>query len=176
MSWGAIWAGVFLALVVQIMLNMLGMGVGAVSVDPRPAELQTAGWAAFAWWAIAGVIAAFAGGWLAGLLAARSGGLHGLMAWAVSAVIVIAAVGLAAGGTAGILGGIAGPSVAGYVDRNTPARAETTGARARTEAAQTAVGTMMLGSFVALLLGGAAAFAGGRLGQNPPRAVDRALD
>jgi multisubunit Na+/H+ antiporter MnhB subunit len=95
-AWSAVVAGVFVALVVHILLNMLGAGIGASSMEvrtPTQGEAQAIGWGAFAWWSISGIIAAFAGGWAAGLLAAGqgspNGALHGFLSWAVTTVVVI---------------------------------------------------------------------------------------
>jgi hypothetical protein len=66
-TWQAILAGVFMSLVVQILLTMLGFGVGLLSVDIPTADAAPAGagWAAFVWWAASGIIAAFIGGAIA---------------------------------------------------------------------------------------------------------------
>ena len=64
MSWSAIVAGVVASLVVQILLVMLGVGVGLISIDSSSASTAPVGvsWAAFLWWALAGIVAAFIGG------------------------------------------------------------------------------------------------------------------
>jgi hypothetical protein len=80
--WGAVVGGVFLTLVVHILLNLLGAGIGAVSMDvrtPTEGEAQAVGWGAFAWWSISGIIAAFAGGWAAGVLARAAGSENGAL-------------------------------------------------------------------------------------------------
>ena len=66
-TWQAILAGVFMSLVVQILLTMLGFGIGLLSVDIPTADSVSAGagWAAFVWWAVSGIIAAFIGGVIA---------------------------------------------------------------------------------------------------------------
>ena len=74
--WSAVIGGIFVALVVHILLNMLGAGIGAASLDiraPTQGEVQGIGWGAFAWWSVAGIVAAFAGGWAAGVLASAIG-------------------------------------------------------------------------------------------------------
>ena len=40
-SWGAIFAGVAVALVVQLLLNLLGAGVGAAVIDPGTSAVST---------------------------------------------------------------------------------------------------------------------------------------
>jgi hypothetical protein len=50
-AWSAVVAGVFVALVVHILLNMLGAGIGASSMEvrtPTQGEAQAIGWGTFA--------------------------------------------------------------------------------------------------------------------------------
>jgi hypothetical protein len=63
-TWSAVLAGVFSSLVVQILLTMLGLGIGLIAIDvPTAASAPaTSGWAAFVWWSVSGIIAAFIGG------------------------------------------------------------------------------------------------------------------
>jgi hypothetical protein len=150
-SWGAVIGGVFVALVVHILLNMLGVGIGAASIDvgEKSAEAaQTLSWSAFAWWSISGIIAAFVGGWVAGNSAevggSIEGGFHGFLSWAVTTVLIVAFAALAAGGAAAAAGALLSPL--------------------STATAQTAFATFTLASLVALLIGAAAAIWGGWLG------------
>jgi hypothetical protein len=159
-SWAAVAGGVFVALIVHILLNMLGAGIGAASIDVTPAEgeAQTIGWGAFAWWSISGIIAAFAGGWAAGLLSSgygsRDGGIHGFLSWAVTTVIVVASSALAAGTAAAAISALFAP-LSTAVAR----------LQADAETAQTALATFTLASVLALLIGAAAAtWAGDRAG------------
>ena len=154
-SWAAVIGGVFIALIVHILLNMLGAGVGAASVDLREQSDQavaTLSWGAFAWWSISGIIAAFFGGWAAGGFASTSataeGGVHGFLSWAVTSVLIVTFGALAAGGAA-----------AAVISPLTTATAQLQGA---TDEAQTAFATFSLASFVALVIGAAAAVLGGR--------------
>ena len=39
-SWGAVLAGVVVALVAQLILNMIGIGVGASTLDPARARMK----------------------------------------------------------------------------------------------------------------------------------------
>jgi hypothetical protein len=63
-TWSAVLAGVFASLVVQILLTMLGFGIGLLAIDIPTATASPAGagWAAFVWRAVSGIIAAFIGG------------------------------------------------------------------------------------------------------------------
>src|SRR5262245_45714121 len=96
-TWSAVLAGVFASLGLQILLTMLGFGVGLLSVDVSTASEapKTAGWIAFVWWAVSGIIAAFIGGAVAAANspdqsdAGRVG--HAMAAWAVAIVVVVGA-------------------------------------------------------------------------------------
>jgi hypothetical protein len=159
-AWGAVVGGVVVALVVHILLNMLGAGVGAVSMDlktPTQGEAQAVGWGAFVWWSISGIIAAFVGGWTAGVLATASGssngGLHGFLSWAVTTVLVVTGAAVATGTAAVAIGAMFAP-----LPTLTERPQETS------EAAQTAIAAFSIASVVALLIGAVAATWGGRLG------------
>lgn len=115
-SWGAILAGVAGALVVHLLLNLLGVGIGAASMDAYSdlPQAETFSWTAYGWWTASGVISALVGGMIAGWLAGRSSfrmqGLgHGLMSWAVSVLIVSTTLMMIAGGATSLVTSAAGP-------------------------------------------------------------------
>jgi hypothetical protein len=180
-SWAAVLAGVAAALVVQVLLTMLGLGIGLINLDTSSAAATPVGvsWGAFAYWAIAGIIAAFIGGWVAGAMTAPgTGAAHGLAAWAVTTLIVVGAATLAAGTTASIAGQLVGPTATSVARLNDLTSDTEGGATQRgaarqqeLETARKAVASGMLASFIALLIGAAAAFAGGRMG-SPTHVVD----
>lgn len=119
LSWGAIIAGAVLALVLQLLLSMLGAGIGLSTIDPlRGGDTPSAGAlgaGAGLWWVVSGLIAAGIGGWLAGKLSdsAYDGdrAWHGLLAWAVSTLVTAYFLGSAASslvsGAASTIGGVA---------------------------------------------------------------------
>jgi hypothetical protein len=118
-SWGAVLAGVVIALVTQLILNLLGLGIGASTFDPAAGtgpSAATFSVGAGLWWIISGILAALAGGYAAGRLAGQpkeaSGGWHGLTAWALATLIIFALLtttaGAIAGGALRFLGGLAG--------------------------------------------------------------------
>jgi hypothetical protein len=155
--WGAVVGGVFVALIVHIVLNMVGAGVGAVSMEaPTEGEAQAIGWGAFAWWSVSGIIAAFVGGWAAGVLAgangSSNGGLHGFLSWAVTTVLVVIGAAIATGTAAAVIGAMFAP-LPTVTERPQEA----------SEAAQTAVALFSLASVFALLIGAIAATWAGRL-------------
>ena len=96
-SWGAVLAGVVVALVAQLILNMIGIGIGASTLDPAGGAAENPTAAGFTigaaiWWTLSGVLAALAGGYAAGRLAGKptksTAGWHGLTAWAFTTLVV----------------------------------------------------------------------------------------
>ena len=156
--------GVFAALVTQLMLSLLIVGLGltaadtaAVAAPGTPQETGAVAWSAFAGWTITGIIGAFVGGAVAGWMAGAvdgSPGFHGLATWAITTVVVAVAAGLLAG-TGSAVAAMAGP----YFD--TPARGQFS--PAELEAAANTAGVMALASFVALALGAIAAYLGAQM-------------
>jgi hypothetical protein len=125
-SWGAIFAGVVVALVVQALLTMLGVGIGIATLDAGTSnnpDGSTFSIAAGIWYVLAGIIAAFAGGYvsarMSGKIMPTTGALHGLTTWALTTLLVIyfltssvgALVGGVFSGVASALGG-AGQTIA----------------------------------------------------------------
>lgn len=93
-SWGAILAGTAVALVVQLALNLLGLALGASTIDPvdhSTPEAKTLGMGAVAWMGISSLISLFLGGWVAGRLAGMPDNtdamLHGLITWALVTLV-----------------------------------------------------------------------------------------
>jgi hypothetical protein len=123
-SWGAVFGGVVIALATQLILNLLGVGIGAATFDPASstnASATTFSLGAAIWWTLSGILAALAGGYAAGRLAGQpkeaSGGWHGLTAWALSTLVIFAllttTLGSIAGGALGFLGNVAGGAAQG---------------------------------------------------------------
>lgn len=98
-SWGAIFAGAFVAIAVQTLLTLLGAGIGMIVVgNQSPGQGPGTGMtiAAGVWWLISGIISLFCGGLVAGRLSGvalpMEGMLHGLAVWALTTVISLFAV------------------------------------------------------------------------------------
>jgi hypothetical protein len=132
-SWGAVLAGVVVALVTQLILNLFGIGIGAATLDPVSGdnpEAATFSIGAGIWWTLSGIIASLAGGYAAGRLAGKpkesTAGWHGLTAWAMTTLVIFYLLTSAIGG---VLGGA----------YNTVAGALGTVAQGAGGAAQTAV-------------------------------------
>jgi hypothetical protein len=165
-SWSAVILGTIASLIFQVLLVMIGFGVGLLSISVPTAEnAPTAvSWAVFCWWAVSGVISAFAGGWVAAnfseTFTAEARAAHGLVAWALATLLVVAAAGF---GTANsIAGDLGGPTttVIGQYRTLSEARGATRPTQAQLEQARRSLALAMIGSFVALLVGAGASVAG----------------
>jgi hypothetical protein len=113
-SWSSILAGVTAAIAVQLLLNLLGIAVGAGTINPQQGQQPGQGLAVGAaiWFVLSSIIALFVGGWIAGRLAGTSnkkdGALHGFVTWALASLVLFyllsSAVGGLVGGAASVLG------------------------------------------------------------------------
>jgi hypothetical protein len=121
-SWGAILTGVVVALATQVLLSMLGAGLGLAAIEPtQPAgenpDASTVGIGATLWWALSGIIASLAGGWVAARLAGvpnrETGMLHGLATWAVATLVVLYMLSSAATSVIGGAFNVVGQTVSG---------------------------------------------------------------
>jgi hypothetical protein len=108
-SWGAVLAGVVIALTAQLLLNLLGVGIGLATVDPSAAannpDPKTFSIGVGIWWAVSGIIAALIGGYAAGRLSGTpkesTTGWHGLIAWAGATLVVFYLLSTALGAVVG---------------------------------------------------------------------------
>jgi hypothetical protein len=171
-SWGAVFAGIAISLVTQLLLNMLGIGIGAATINPATGDnpsVTTFSLGAAFWWTISGIIAAFLGGHAAGRLSGRpkesTAGWHGLTTWAVTTIIVFflltstigAVVGGALGAVKSTVGGVgraaletAAPAVTntdvfGDIERQIRERSGGTDPQALRDAAVSAMRAVVLG-------------------------------
>jgi hypothetical protein len=129
-SWSSILAGVTAAIAVQLLLNLLGIGVGAATINPQQGQQAGQGLAVGAaiWFVISIIISLFVGGWIAGRLAGvpnkKDGALHGFVTWALASLVLFyllsTAVGGLLGGAASVLGQTASLAARG-VQAVTPA-------------------------------------------------------
>lgn len=119
MSWGAVVAGTVIAVVAQLVLSLIGAGIGFSTIDPLryngSPDASTFGIGAAIWWAISSILALYAGGWVAGHLAGSpeksDGALHGLLAWGLATILtaylLASAIGSVVGGAASTVGAAA---------------------------------------------------------------------
>jgi hypothetical protein len=113
-SWSSIFAGVTAVIAVQLLLNLLGIGVGAATINPQQGQQPGQGLAVGAaiWFVLSSIISLFVGGWIAGRLAGtpnkKDAALHGFVTWALASLVLFyllsTAVGGLVGGAAGVLG------------------------------------------------------------------------
>ena len=118
-TWGAVFAGVVVAVSVQLLLGILGAGIGLTMVDP--VEGTTPGAAGFGigagiYWLVTTVLALGAGGYaaarVAGVVERFDALIHGLVVWGVTLILTLylltSAVGGIIGGAFRTVGAVAG--------------------------------------------------------------------
>ncbi|WP_267378953.1 hypothetical protein [Sphingomonas sp. GC_Shp_6] len=125
LSWGAVLGGVVIAIAVQLVLGILGAGIGLTMVDPVAGTTPGAtgfGIGAGVYWLITTIVALGAGGYAAARVAGvheRFDALvHGMVVWGVTLILTLylltSAVGGIIGGafrTVGAVAGAAGTAV-----------------------------------------------------------------
>ena len=123
-SWAAIFGGVILVVAVQVLLSLLGAGIGLGTVDVKSGstpDASTLGIGAGLWWIISSLIALAFGGyvsaWLAGIELRWDGMLHGLVTWGIATMLTLylltSAVGGLLGGGFSALGSLVGAAGSG---------------------------------------------------------------
>jgi hypothetical protein len=113
-SWAAVFAGVVVILCVQLGLSLLGVGIGASTINPLTEKSPAAGLGVGSgiWLIVSTLIALYVGGLVAGRLAGMprrlDGSLHGILAWGLAtlatAYILTASVAGLIGGAANMIG------------------------------------------------------------------------
>lgn len=95
-SWAAVLAGFFAAIACQYLLGLLGLSIGLTSIEPATEgvpSVETFSTGIIIWWIVSGIISLFAGGLIAGRLAdvhiRLDGALNGLVAWCLTAVLMM---------------------------------------------------------------------------------------
>jgi hypothetical protein len=95
-SWGAIFAGLFLIVAVQLILSLLGIAIGLSTVRPADPANPSAGalsLGAALWWIASNWTALVLGGYVASRLAQGAnvvdGILHGFVTWALALVVAV---------------------------------------------------------------------------------------
>ncbi|WP_188657510.1 hypothetical protein [Sphingomonas metalli] len=118
-SWGAIFAGVVIAVAVQLLLGILGTGIGLSMVDPVEGTTPGAtgfGIGAGLYWLVTTIVALGAGGYAAarvsGVTERFDALVHGLVVWGVTLILTLylltSAVGGIIGGAFRTVGNVAG--------------------------------------------------------------------
>jgi hypothetical protein len=130
-SWAAIFGGVILVVAVQLLLSLLGAGIGLGTVNTNGGTTPNAsslGMGAGIWWVVSSVIALAFGGyvaaWLAGIELRWDGMLHGLITWGIATLVTVylltSAIGGIVGGGFSALGSVASTAGAGVKDAAQP--------------------------------------------------------
>lgn len=156
--WGPIWAGLLLALGIQLVLGMIGLAVALSSYNPSAANFAARVTSTLSIWSVvSALIALFVGGFIAGRMAAvlglRNGLVQGSVVWALAVIIGLV---LSAFGVAGVLGSVT--NIGTLMARG----AMLTGPEATTLVRSAAAGTWW--AVVGAILAWAAAAGGGILG------------
>jgi hypothetical protein len=130
LSWGAILAGVALSLITQLLLNLLGVALGAASLAPMTGATPSAAaisTGAGIWLALSSILSALLGGYAAGKFSGTqnesTAGWHGLTTWALTTLLLTYLLSTAAGGLLGGLGG----GLGGAAKSTAQSAAQTTG-------------------------------------------------
>ena len=116
-SWSAIFAGVTVAVAVQLVLSLLGAGIGLGLIEPMSSgtpEAGSLGLGTGLWWLVSNLLALGAGGytaaWLAGNTLRFDGMLHGIVTWGVTLLLTFylltTAIGGLIGGAFSMVGGV----------------------------------------------------------------------
>jgi len=132
-SWGAIFLGLVVTIAVQILLGLLGVGLGFALVDPSDPMMGLSGWGfgTSLYVIIVQLIALFVGGYVAARInpsiTAMTAMIHGLAIWAlatISMVIIgVTSAGAAVGGLSSAvatMGNAAGSTVEAVVPDDIP--------------------------------------------------------
>lgn len=120
LSWGAIFAGLVTAVVVQVILSLLGLAIGFGALNFQAAQpFQGVSIGAAIWAIVTVLLSLFAGGLvaghLAGVLSRFDGALHGMLVWGLSVIVAIWAVSTGVSTILGGIFGVAGQTVAATI-------------------------------------------------------------
>jgi len=113
-SWPAIFSGVLVTIVSQILLSLLGIGIGLGAIHPFNSNetMQTVSSATIAWWSITMLVSLFLGGWTTGkMYIPKFKGeltMHGLLTWSTftvfSFIMLATSFGMLISGTGNLVG------------------------------------------------------------------------
>lgn len=187
-SWGALFAGALVALMVMVLLNLLGVAIGAATMEVGVAQTGF-GIGAGIWWGVSLLLGLFAGGWVAGRLSNSidrgEGILHGVVTWSLFVFGSLLLLGTVAGQMLGGAFSFLSQNLSAMIQQNqviqqvesmlgetTVSQEALTDAQAQaTIAAQQATDALAMGAtwaFVALLLGLVVCAMGSLLGAAMP--------
>jgi hypothetical protein len=130
-SWAAVAGGIVLVVVLQLLLSLLGAGVGLGTVNTNAGSTpmaSTLGIGAGLWWVFSSCIAIGVGGfvaaWFAGVEIRFDGVLHGLVTWGIATLLTFwllsSAIGSVIGGGFSALGSVASATGSSVSDAAKP--------------------------------------------------------
>jgi len=115
-SWSAVFAGVLVAIVTQMLLSLLGLGIGLSTINPVEEQNPTAGLGTGTaiWYIISSLLSLLIGGWVAGRLSGTAyrfdGIIHGVLTWCLVTLITIyfltTTIGNIIGGASRLMGAV----------------------------------------------------------------------
>jgi hypothetical protein len=117
-SWGAVFAGLIVSVMVSLVLATLGMSIGLGAVNPMEESnpFSGLGMGAALWWVISSLIALFCGGWVAARMAGIpkrfDGALHGVLAWGLVTLLTFYFLGTTIGKLVGGVSSMVGQGMA----------------------------------------------------------------
>ncbi|REG50642.1 hypothetical protein B0G80_7090 [Paraburkholderia sp. BL6669N2] len=119
-SWGAVFTGVIISLLVYLVMSVLGTAIGASLLNPlsQPNPSRAFGFGSGAWMIVTTVVSVFAGAYFSGRCAPVLGWLHGLLAWAVMILFVVFEMASLIGGAVSVVGNVASAGAAIGVPAN----------------------------------------------------------
>lgn len=131
-AWGAIFAGVFVTIVIQMMLMLLGAAIGFASINPTREQNPTEGLglASAIWLIVTGLISTWIGACVAGRLSGgprrADGMLHGIVTWCVATMTMFYLLATTLGSLIGGAGALLGDTLSSAAppSENTLAKAE----------------------------------------------------
>ncbi|GAC1523229.1 MAG: hypothetical protein NVS2B16_31400 [Chloroflexota bacterium] len=130
-SWAAVFGGVIIVVVLQLLFSLLGAGVGLGTVNTNAGSTpaaSTLGVTAGLWWVFTSCIAIGVGGfvaaWFAGIEIRFDGILHGLVTWGIATLLTFwlltSAIGSIIGGGFSALGSVASATGSGLSEAAKP--------------------------------------------------------
>jgi hypothetical protein len=116
-SWGAVFAGLIVTIMIGLVLALLGMAIGLGTIKPQEESnpFTGLGLGAVIWWVASSLISLFCGGWVAGRMAGIprgfDGALHGVLTWGLATLLTFYLLGTAIGKLIGGVGSLVGQGV-----------------------------------------------------------------
>lgn len=104
-QWGAVIAGVLLALVIQGLLTLFGLAIGLTALDPTQGDFTGLGVGSGLWLILSTLISVFIGSWLASWLSNTLNRpdaiIHGVLTWSVFLLVTLFLIGSGVGNLVG---------------------------------------------------------------------------